>query len=306
MPSPNSQPPPTQGIRLSPSVTLYNPAPAESASTSSSAHQRRPLSGPRLIILATWAFAQDAHIAKYVSGYQALFPGTTILVAKCFLRHFFFLRTAKEELEPAAAVIRDLFPDSSSSPTQNTTRDTPAELILHIYSNSGLNTAYSLNEVYTSSTSTSESLLPLHATIFDSSPGRYSFSSVAAGVMFGVPPKAYAQRLIALPLAYLLTSCLWMYANVFGGQDWVSFWSKEFNNPERFRESSRVYLYSKGDPLVEWQVVEEHAREAEAKGFVVVGKRDFGEKSRHVAHARTDPGVYWGLVEGCWRGRARL
>ena len=64
-------------------------------------------------------------------------------------------------------------------------------------------------------------------------------------------------------------------------------------------ELKRGYIYSEADQMVDWRVVEEHARDAEAKGFVV--RREKFEESGHVAHMRVGGGVrYWGIVEGMW------
>ena len=44
-----------------------------------------------------------------------------------------------------------------------------------------------------------------------------------------------------------------------------------------------------------WRDVEDHADDAEARGWVV-RREEFGG-SMHVAHARVDEGRYWGIVK---------
>ncbi|RYP68512.1 hypothetical protein DL770_008432 [Monosporascus sp. CRB-9-2] len=292
---------PPAPVRLSPSVTLYNPAVPDGGA------EPRFAAGPRLVVLATWAFAQDGHIAKYLASYRELFPGAAILVAKCFLRHFFWIPAAKQELEPAVAAIRSILGPHHDQKAKGA-RSKPS-LVLHIFSNSGLSTAHNLCKVYTATCSSSHDedggKLPLHATVFDSSPGRYEYWSVASAVMFGVPRARWAQRLAALPLAHLLTCSLWVWVRLFGGQDWVSIWARDFNDPERILETCRTYAYSRADPLVEAHVVEAHAKHAQAQGFLVLYQADFVD-SAHVSHARANPGRYWGVVKETWEGKARL
>lgn len=279
---------PTQ---LSPSVFLYDPV-SQGASDKAE--------GPKLIILATWIFAQDNHIAKYVASYQKLFPTSSILLLRCYFGHFFQPHAAREELIPAVLAIRSILGTETTSDDEGNS-EKPA-LLLHIFSNSGLGTSWNLRSVYTSTAAdTEEKLLPRHATIFDSSPGRYAYRPVVSAIMFGAPPSQPFKRLISLPFAHLLSGGLWTYINVFGGEDWVSFWAGEANNTELVRETRRAYAYSKSDVLVEAGMVEGHAERARGRGFVVECV-DFGG-SGHVQHARSEPERYWGLVKRTWEGK---
>ena len=60
--------------------------------------------------------------------------------------------------------------------------------------------------------------------------------------------------------------------------------------------AKKSYISSKTDDLVGWRDVENHADDAEAKGWVV--RRDELEDSQHVAHVRVDEGQYWEIVKG--------
>lgn len=276
-------------IQLSASVFLHNPDP-----------NIKITDGPRLIILATWVFAQDAHIAKYIANYRALFPNATILITKCFLRHMFWFPTAREELVPAVSVIRNILDDDNivfNVPDSKGALKRPA-VLLHIFSNTGLSTASNLFDVYTQTTSKK---FPLHATVFDSSPGRYEYRPIVSGVMFGVPRNRPLQRLISLPLAHLLSANLWIYVRVLGLQDWVELWREAVNDPTQIVETCRSYVYSSADPLVGARLVETHAESARERGFCVVRMVDFGD-SEHVAHARTYPVEYWRVVSETWEG----
>ena len=47
-----------------------------------------------------------------------------------------------------------------------------------------------------------------------------------------------------------------------------------------------------------WRDVENHADDAEAKGWAVM--REEFEGSQHVAHVRVDEGQYWEIVKGAF------
>ncbi|CAH0004337.1 unnamed protein product [Clonostachys byssicola] len=284
-------------IQLSPSVSLYqyqeDPRPKEA--------NQKDENGPRLVILATWAFAQDKHIVKYIDKYRALFPKVSILVVKSFLRHFFWLPGARKELEPAAVAIRSLL--SADDPTGTSTTRPP--MLVHLFSNSGLSTIYNLCDAYSGTTEIEKTnprdRLPLHATIFDSSPGTYEYMSVASAVMFGVPRGNWLARIMATPLAHFLSMCLWIWVRVFGGADWPRVWGQASNNTTRSVETCRSYLFSAADPLVRKDAVQANAKDALVKGFHVLYQEDFGN-SKHVAHARSDPNRYWRVVKETWEG----
>lgn len=284
-----SLPPPTQ---LSPSVFLHNPPQENRQDTNP---------GPRLVILASWAFAHDNHIAKYVCKYRELFPNATILVCKCFLRHFFWIPAAQEELVPAVSVIRSVLGTDGTESSEDPENSSQPSLLMHVFSNSGLATMYNLCDTYAAHSSDKDIRLPLHATIFDSTPGRYEYRSVASAVMFGAPRGLSLQRLISLPLAHLLSSSLWVYVRVLRGQDWVACWADAANDGARVRETCRSYAYSRADPLVESRAVEANAEDASARGFSVLHRADFLD-SAHVSHARVDPVRYWGIVRETWEG----
>ncbi|KAF7557432.1 hypothetical protein G7Z17_g699 [Cylindrodendrum hubeiense] len=286
----DSLPPPVQ---LSASVFLYHPRPESS--------NNNTIRGPRLVILATWAFAHDSHISKYVDSYRELFPDAAILVMKCFMRHFFWIPTARQELVPAASVIRSILGTGTGTGTEDDSK--PPALMLHVFSNSGLGTAHNLSDVYAATASVNDdSRLPLHATIFDSSPGRYEYQAVASAAMYGVPRGRVVQRFAALPFAYLLSASLWVWVHVLQGQDWVGIWARAANDPTRALETCRSYAYSDADPLVRRPLVEAHAENAKAGGFKVLRRDDFVD-SAHVSHARADPMRYWRLVKETWEGR---
>lgn len=71
------------------------------------------------------------------------------------------------------------------------------------------------------------------------------------------------------------------------------------NDGDEVKETRRCYIYSEEDELVDWRDVEDHARDAEEKGFVVRREKVVG--SGHCAHARGEGGKrYWETVRETW------
>ncbi|KAI9148333.1 hypothetical protein HJFPF1_12161 [Paramyrothecium foliicola] len=239
-----------ESVQLSPSSFLYPPLSGTVPDTDKN--------GPRVVILTTWAFALDTHIAKYVTKYRELFPDATIIVAKCFLRHFFWLPGARKDLTAAADAIRGIVDAEGESSTQRQ----KTQVLLHLFSNTGLSTAYQLNNVYQAEDKSSQ-LFPRHVTMFDSSPGRYEYWSLASALLHGIPPGRWLQSLILIPLAHFLSGSLWIWCRVLKGEDWVAKWAQAANDPAREQEVCRSYVYSSADPLVESSTVEAHAIDAQ-------------------------------------------
>ncbi|KAK7229695.1 hypothetical protein V2G26_001865 [Clonostachys chloroleuca] len=198
-------------IQLSPSVILYQEDPSLKET-----HQEDQ-NGPRLVILATWVFAQDKHIVKYTAEYRALLPNASILVVKSFPGHFAWIHGARKELEPAAVAIRSLL----SADDQTGMSASRPPMLVHLFSNSGLGTIYNLCDA-NSGTAEREKTnprdrLPLHAIVFDSSPGTSEYWPLASAVMFGVPRGNWLARIMATPLSHILSICLWVWGLVLGG-----------------------------------------------------------------------------------------
>lgn len=71
-------------------------------------------------------------------------------------------------------------------------------------------------------------------------------------------------------------------------------------NDPRFSslDARRCYVYSRSDKLVKWEDVEEHADEAERRGYDV--RRTKFDATEHVSHMKTDRFKYWTAMERLW------
>jgi Eukaryotic protein of unknown function (DUF829) len=286
---------------LSPSVSVYRPASGLSTPHSTA---------PELILLATWMDARDVHIAKYIARYQALYPAACILLVKSFFRYYFNPSSARRELLPAVEVIHNVLDHSSPSLTTKTNRP---RMLVHLFSNGGSCMLYYLYDVYSEASAPSlnptaykdgdtsdpdrSRLLPPHVTIFDSVPGRWSYSGSTQSVLLGLP-SGIIRNLLSV-VVHLLGMWWVIKYIVLKIPEETHVWGLAHNDPNRAREICRSYVYSEADELVYYGDVEKHADHAESNAYVVVRKVKFLH-SQHVAHARSHPEEYWALVKETW------
>jgi hypothetical protein len=184
-------------------------------------------------------------------------------------------------------------------------------MLIHIFSNGGSCMLYHLYDLYAeAAVKLVESMeregenslhrkrlrtLPEHVTIFDSVPGRWSYSGSTQGVLAGIP--AGFARTLAFPLIHLLG--LWWIIKymLLKIPEETHVWGLAHNDLTRTRETCRSHIYSEVDGFVNHRDVDEHADHAESKGYVVVCREKFTD-SQHVAHGRTYPDRYWNVVRG--------
>lgn len=286
--------------RLSPIVFLHRPSSPAVSSSSSSAPP------PKLIIFGAWMEARDAHIAKYLTKYQELYPSAEILVIKSTGKHFTQPGKLAREIQPAVPALRAALGDTAND------AEAKPRLLVHMCSNGGSFSVAELGRAYREQAEKERkgawggdaTVLPAHVKIFDSSPGRFGFKRGVAAMTAGV--KAWWQRAIAVPFFWLVYICFWLPGFLLRRPDmfditWAAHNDRQGNNP---RESRRTYIYSKSDALVDFRHVEGHSKEAEEKGFQV--RRELFEGSAHVAHMRADPERYWRIVQETWEKAASV
>lgn len=268
--------------KLDPLVSFYRPS--EASSTGADNH-------PRLVIVSGWTDARDAHVAKYIVKYQALYPAAQILYLKSTMSCIVRPAQIGPAMKHAASVVRAASqpPASSSSPP----------ILIHIFSNGGSSSIANLYEQYAATAGRNEDKrLPPHVTIFDSCPGLFRIPRAVAFVSVGL---SSIQQLIAAPFLYAFavfwtaTMALGLLPNSLGE------WYKSHNhNPANTAELRRAYIYSSTDKLTDYKDVETHAAEAKGKGFSVALEKYQG--SAHVAHLRKDETRYWDIVKRTLEG----
>lgn len=244
---------------------------------------------PSLILLLTWTGAHGRHISKYTAQYSALFPSSHIMVITTSPTDLLFRSPARKQhrLQPAIKYISNL---------QHIPRHATGGILLHIFSEGGSNKACELATAYRAATG---SPLPLSALYLDSTPGHPRFALLRRALANSLPPVPGLAH-IAPALAAVLLGLVWLLYLIAGSDgNPISRSRKQLLDPELFDQNAhRCYLYSKADQLIAWQDVCQHAGMA-MQGAAV--SQVVFEDSAHVAHARSEPGRYWGAVSAVWK-----
>lgn len=258
--------------RLSPNTYIYNPSVPPSPSE------------PRLILILGWMEARDAHIAKYISQHQTLFPTSRILLVRSAMAHFIRPGLKRSVMLPAADLLSTFSKETS---------DDEVPMLIHVFSNGGVSTLVTLHSLLSQP-------LPRHVLLMDSCPGYVSWQRSHYAFAASLP-------WWASPFIHVLIAVFWILYVPWGRLSPMDRNAAGLNVPERVdREVRRTYLYGTGDQAVDWRDVERHA--AEVRG--VVGKEGEGrirlerfEGGKHVSHVRVDGERYWGAVRETWEAR---
>lgn len=255
---------------------------------------------PDLILLTSWMNASLRNVVKYTNHYQRLYPASSILAITSSSNDFFFNTPSKQQARfaPVVAAIRAIVEtqDSSAAPSANA-----PEILVHSLSNGGTGQLSILAKQYLEVTGTT---LPATAMIYDSAPGKSRFKQGMNAFSVGLPKNPLINVTLRLIIALLLAVCYTIPAAL-GYATPADIMRKLLNStdPEYLRkEAPRCYIYSDADMQILDHDVEDHANDAEARGFDVRRQKFLG--TPHVDHMRTDPERYWKIVQDTWETRA--
>ncbi|KAM7194168.1 Eukaryotic protein of unknown function (DUF829) domain containing protein [Naviculisporaceae sp. PSN 640] len=210
----------------------------------------------------TWEGCRDRHVWK--------FNWTSALA-----------EVGRQDTASAIAPLRAIVGDSEDG--------SKPRLLIHAFSGGGSSSLYHRYDLY------QPAILPLHVTIFDSTPGVWTWSFASNLFSAGLRP-GLIKSLVATPLGYLVAVLSWLFIKVLAVvPDGQRTWAAAHNDPTKNRGACRTYSYSDVDKMAAPGTIEAHANDAIAKGFDVV-KREIFEGTAHVAHARADPDRYWCVV----------
>ncbi|KAI0871599.1 hypothetical protein GGS24DRAFT_53905 [Hypoxylon argillaceum] len=269
---------------LSPYVFAYEPGRTHSTPVRAS--------DPKLILLAAWMDAQDAHIAKYIAHYQSIYPSAAMLLVKFGMKEAVLAPVANSVVRVAVWYLGLLVKADQLSPAP----DRP-EILAHVFSNGG---ATSMQHIYASYSRRYGQPFPLHCTVLDSCPGLHAFSRSYNALTAGFPRGLL--RFIVAPFIVWVILITWVLHNplsFIAGEDFLSKNSRILNDDSLVKQTNRTYIYGQADAMVDWHHIEKHAENAAAKGFRV--RKEMFENSPHVAHMRTDSQRYWLIVEETWK-----
>lgn len=263
-------------------------------------------SSPKLILLGGWMDAQPAHLAKYTTKLQALFPTSPILLVRAFAYHF-VTGTANfsAEIAPAVPIIRSIFPEAASGGDNNDDSGSRRpEMLVMVFSNGGSTTLRYLYQLIRKTAAATPKgaapHLPPHLTLFDSAPGGFSYGRSVTAFTLSAVRRTFLVRLWVAAVSHLMAAFYWVATVPWGRPGFLERLALAHNlrDGENRAEVARAYVYSKEDALVDWRFVEGHAAQARERGFEVVLERFEG--TAHVAHARGDEGRYWKVVRDFW------
>lgn len=273
---------------LSPTISLQSPISTTPAAAGT----------PTLIILCTWMSASPRPISKYVSGISSLYPNTKILVIQSGVRDILGRSSAglRKNLEPALDVVLAEEKNSSS------------RIVAAGYSNGGCQILTHLASSYQSRQGRP---LPIKSLILDSCPG-YGISgglkSPHTAIYLSLPPSLRSNPFLSIPLSFLIWITLYILLTlntIFPSLslDPLPPLRSNLNNPTHLPLSStRTYIFSHTDELVDHRAVLQHAEEAEdGVGYKVVRREEF-VGTRHVGHLVGDGERYWGVVRREFEG----
>lgn len=241
---------------------------------------------PTTILFFAWLGALPRHFSKYITYYTDRYPNARILVitnsnADLIYRSY---ATQEKRLEPALQVV-----------LADTNLDGRGRLLTHAFSNGGSNALANLLLAFHRRTGKP---MPLRALILDSAPGRVHLRPLADAMRMSMPKQTYL-RLPILIFVFSILAVLWVMHRVFRLENAVDKLWRLLNDPQlSLLDAKRCYVYSKSDKLVKWQDVEEHANDAERRGYHVT--REEFHASEHVSHMKLDRVKYWSAVERVW------
>lgn len=263
---------------------------------------------PALIILCTWlGGATTKRIEKYTEGYHRLWPCSKILLIRTTLSEYLVQSTTSlhRRLRPAHREIRKIGLERQSQHQDKLTSEPQTgEIILHIFSLGGTNTATQLLESMNAILSTlgQEGPLPLRQIVLDSCPGDPGiYSTFAAG--------AHSLPEISL-LRPLGSTAMFILAAGFAGMEATGLRTplakklrSQLNDPEIFSaRATRLYLTSDADTIVDSQDVEEHRNQAAAKGLTTDILRF--HRAGHCSLVLEDGAAYWNAIASAWEKSA--
>ncbi|KAK0706171.1 hypothetical protein B0T26DRAFT_657043 [Lasiosphaeria miniovina] len=274
--------------KLSPNVYMYHPPTTTPAPASSS--NSNTTAPPKLVVLLTWMGAREAHIAKYVRPYQALFPSSPILLVRSEPMQFLVPGGGLAEAATAKTALQSVLP-----PTDTKT-DTPPEVLVHAWSNGGSKVLFQLRSAVGAAS------FPRHTVVLDSAPGQLTYHGAIAAFAAGLTGLT---RWAVLPILHVLSGLFVAWKALFGRvapEALARVFAAHNGAQWRAAEVRRTYIYSDVDALVDSRHVEQHIADAEKAGFDV--RVEKFEGTPHVAHVRGGEDRYWRAVKETWEGVA--
>ena len=307
-------------IKIGPRTSLFTPL--------------NPTSG-QLIIICTWLGAARKHISKYFALYRQIAPGARILLVESNVPILIssYVRQ-RNDIKPAVSAVLDTLRecdirtapsenakaisngtntvnnnDQHGSLPSNANKPTP-QILLHVFSNGGTNTATQLLIVLNARL---QAPLPLAGLLCDSSPAEGTYWRSYDAMLLSLP-KDVATRFLGALACHCILILLYTWIAC-GNENPASLqrrtmldektvspsWEEEIGEIGEKKVGGRVsYFYSKEDRMCLWSDVRGHADQARKLGWDVT--EVLFEGSGHCAHFSKDADRYADTVKSIWDG----
>ncbi|KAF3180018.1 hypothetical protein TWF225_001927 [Orbilia oligospora] len=243
-----------------------------------------------LVMIWGWMNAAPRHLVKFVQLHRSLQPGVPIVFVGSTTASWFGYTNALRISHP---LIFDLVKALPESP----------KIFAHTFSNGGTSGFSDFLAHYRYEVG---SAMPLSAMIIDSAPGGIKFpSALTRGVnAFLEIIRNQVVKTILYPIVYLLVTIVYVPPKIIGMEDPISRMRRTLNDETLVSEGGiRGYTYCKGDVMVGWEDILEHANEAEERGWKV--SRLGFEGGTHVGCYRHHPREYEEFVRQIRTSSAR-
>ncbi|KAJ9138208.1 Transmembrane protein 53 [Pleurostoma richardsiae] len=253
---------------------------------------------PATVIIYGWGDANPKHLAKYIEGYQKLFPQARLVVIFSSMLKI-MQNSLEQRSEKMVPVIDAVFGDKGGRNTEH------GGILIHAMSNmGGMSLASTLHAYQRLSTAPESSPMPHTLLVLDSTPGSTHFLSNigpwsrAMAIALKPPfpwPTLFTQALAALFLG-LIHGLGWLL-----GRTSAAEFSVKAVNDSQFasKDAARLYLFSEADEIISWKDIVQHAAEAREQGYDV--ETEVFDGTPHVGHMREHPEQYWQAIERRWR-----
>ena len=299
-------------IKIGPRTSLFTP--------------QHPTSG-QLVIICTWLGAAHKHISKYIALYQRIASGARILLVESNVLILIssYVRQC-DAIKPAVSAILDTLRecDIGAAPSPNTealpkrnkianndnqhssipskSEKLSPQILLHVFSNGGTNTATQLLIVLNARLQAS---LPLVGLLCDSCPAEGTYWRSYDAMVLSLP-KDLATRFLGALACHCILVLLYTWIacgnenpaslqrrTMLDGKTVSAGWTGEVGG-------SVCYFYSKEDRMCLWSDVKRHADQARKLGWDV--REILFEGSGHCGHFSKDEERYAETEKSIWDG----
>ncbi|KAK2789325.1 hypothetical protein FQN53_002167 [Emmonsiellopsis sp. PD_33] len=232
------------------------------------------------ICLLFWMDAAPRIAIKFAQEYITRFPTSRIICMFTLARDLLLKTNQKAQSTRVAPFVNAL------------TKPSGEPLHVHAFSNGG---TFTLHHIALGFRKITDQPLPIKSFIIDSAPGRTSLATSARAFSMAVP-KFFIFRILGVCAVWAVLTAMYVYAKLRRLPDPMELARGTLNDLKFIGGGGeRCYIYSERDELIRSRDVEDHAKQAKAKGWLVsLEKFD----APHVAHMRVDPERYWGVVWG--------